>query len=385
MVHLVLATRSEEVTLLYLIRPDTLGDADHPEELVDIVTRIAEETTKDDQDVINLVLAHDRVADLLTRAHGLAHRSNVRVVPGVVVNQGRAVGHATNLIAIIPPRHNLGILLGVLSQPLVSLSVIINNVLATVRKATSQHNRWGGIGVGSDPGAVGHKHEKIDRHGTSHDDLRQGSIDANVGLLSCTKATLCLLGRFGALGGNGILIIRLLELQIGVENLRHGNGSGNAHNRSQSEHEADHDTGKIAAKESVNNNEDMLVSEVLEAQVDTCREEPDKEVEVEEERRPSGRLVLRDRGDDGNMNLGVASVPERVESTAPGSNVSQSSQGNETSETKAKCCDEKSNKESLELSARNGGPNVLDEADQLKKTEDACAQMLESLTPCVNL
>lgn len=133
----VLAITSEEFALLDLIRPDTLGNSDHPEELVDIVTRVAQKTTKDDQNVVNLMLAHDGVADLLAGAHGLANGGDVGVVPGVVVNESGAVGHAANLVAIVPPRHDLGVFRSVLTQPLVGLTVVIDDVLASIRHATS--------------------------------------------------------------------------------------------------------------------------------------------------------------------------------------------------------------------------------------------------------
>lgn len=62
-VDTVLATGCEEITLLDLIGPDTLSDTDHPEEFVDIVTRVAQEGTKDDENIVNLVLSHDRIAN----------------------------------------------------------------------------------------------------------------------------------------------------------------------------------------------------------------------------------------------------------------------------------------------------------------------------------
>lgn len=80
------------------------------------------------------------------------------IVPRVVVNKRRTVSHTTNLVAVIPPRHDFGILLGVLSQPLVRLSVIINNVLASIRQSACQDNRRRGVGVGCDPSAVRNKH-----------------------------------------------------------------------------------------------------------------------------------------------------------------------------------------------------------------------------------
>lgn len=74
----------------------------------------------------------------------------------------------------------------------------------------------------------------------------------------------------------------------------------------------------------------MLIAEVLEAHVDTSREEPDKEVEVEEESRPGCRLMLRHRCDNGDVNLGIAGIPQRVETTIPWSNIAKGSKANKS-------------------------------------------------------
>jgi hypothetical protein len=115
----------------------------------------------------------------------------------------------------------------------------------------------------------------------------------------------------------------------------------------------------------------MLIPEVLEAHVNTRGEEPNEEVEIKEERWPGGRLVLRDGGNDGNVNLGVAGIPQRVESTVPGGNVSKRGQADNAGDANAEYREQDSVNESLELLARNGRSNVLDEADQLNKTKDA--------------
>lgn len=126
--------------------------------------------------------SHDWIADLLTGAHGLADSGNVGVVPGVVVDQGGTVSHTTNLVAVIPPRHDLGGWLGVLAQPVVSLTVVINDVLRTVGKTRSQDNGRGGVSVGGDPGAVEHEQEKVGGDDTSDGKLGGVGIDADQGL-----------------------------------------------------------------------------------------------------------------------------------------------------------------------------------------------------------
>ncbi len=64
--------------------------------------------------------------------------------------------------------------------------------------------------------------------------------------------------------------------------------------------------------------EDPLVVDVLDAIPDPHGKDGSEDVQVEEEGKPSRRLVLRDGGDDGDMYLGVAGVPKRVEAPAPG-------------------------------------------------------------------
>lgn len=156
-VNSILAASGEEVTFLDLLGPDTLSDSDHPQELVDIITRVANQATKDDKHVVDFVLLHDRITDLLAGAHGLSDSGNVSVVPGVVVDQSRTVSHTADLVAVIPPGHDLGSGLGVLTEPLVGLAVVINNVLGAVGHARSQDNGWRRVGVGGDPGAVKYK------------------------------------------------------------------------------------------------------------------------------------------------------------------------------------------------------------------------------------
>jgi hypothetical protein len=118
----------------------TFGNSHHPQELVDVVTRVSKKTTEDNEYVVDLVLTHDGPAHFLTGAHGLANSGDVGVVPGVVVDQSRAIGHATNLVAVVPPAHDLGVLLGVLAQPIVGLTVVIDDVLAAIGHARGEHD-----------------------------------------------------------------------------------------------------------------------------------------------------------------------------------------------------------------------------------------------------
>ena len=70
---------------------------------------------------------------------------------------------------------------------------------------------------------------------------------------------------------------------------------------------------KINGCDAVEDDEDVVVGEVLEAVVHSGREEEGEDLEVEVEGGPRGRLVLRDGGDDRDVVLGVGRVQEGVE------------------------------------------------------------------------
>lgn len=349
LVDAVLAASSEEIALLNLIGPDTFGNTNHPQELVDVISRVAQETTKDNQHVVDFVLAHDLVADLFARGHGLTNGGNVRVVPGVVVHESGSVSHTTNLVTVIPPRHDLGVFLGVLTEPLVRLSVVINDMLAAVGHAAGKNDRWRRVGVGGDPCAVRNEHEQVNGHGGNNGSLGDVAKDANNRLVATAK-TAGLGSLLGALGLSSTLF-GSLGRQERIQDLRGSNSSSNTDNRGESQHETHHDTSEVAAEQGVYNNEDMLILQIAEAEVDTSGEQPDEHVQVEEEGGPGGGLMLRNGCDDGNVDLGVACIPERVESTTPRRNVSERGESNETEETDSKSTDQNSDEESLELLA----------------------------------
>lgn len=175
----------------------------------------------------------------------------------------------------------------------------------------------------------------------------------------CFGSTLHFLGVRG-LGGN-----------IGIEQARQGNGRGNADNRGQSEHQPNHDTREVAAEQSVDDNEDMLIAEILKAHVDTGGEEPYEEVEIKEERGPGSRLMLGYRGNDRNMNLGIAGIPEGVEATIPWRDIAEGGQTNQSNQANTKGGDKDGNKEGLELAARNGRSYIFNKGNQLEEAEDA--------------
>ena len=66
---------------------------------------------------------------VLIDAHDLAYSGNVGIIPSVVVYERGAVGHACNLVAVVPPAHYAGIMRSVLSKPRVCFAVVIDDPL----------------------------------------------------------------------------------------------------------------------------------------------------------------------------------------------------------------------------------------------------------------
>ena len=71
-------------------------------------------------------------------------------------------------------------------------------------------------------------------------------------------------------------------------------GRGDTDDGGQGKHEPHHDTSKVARDDGVDDDEDMLITEIAETQEDASREEEIEEIEVHEECWPCCRLVFRD-------------------------------------------------------------------------------------------
>ena len=327
------------------------------------------------------MLAHDRVADLLPGGHGLADGSDVRVVPCVVVDQRGPISHAANLVAIIPPRHDLGVFGRVLAQPLVRLTIVVDDVLAAVSQPAGQDNGGGRVGVGGDPCAVHDEQDQIDGHGSDHGGLGNPRVHADKGLARRLEAALGgLLGRcLGALLSLALDGLGRLGSEVVVEDGRHGDGSRDTDDGSEREHQTDHDAGKVAAKQGVDHDEDVLVPQVLEAEVDTGREQPDEKVEVKEEGGPGSGLMLRNRRDDGDMDLGIARIPEGIETAAPRGDDAGAGGDDEGAKADGKDAAGKEPEEGLELAAGDGGPDVVQECQELQEAKDAWGGPKQSL------
>ena len=62
------------------------------------------------------------------------------VIPGVVIDQDSSVAHAGNLVSVVPPGEDLGILLGVHLQPVVGLAEVVNDDTGAIIASARQND-----------------------------------------------------------------------------------------------------------------------------------------------------------------------------------------------------------------------------------------------------
>jgi hypothetical protein len=179
-------------------------------------------------------------------------------------------------------------------------------------------------------------------------------------------------GTIGRAVGLAALLIGSSGHHVCVQDLRECDGGCHANNGSKGKHQTDHDTREVTGEDCVYDNEDLLVLELAEAHVHTSREEPDEHVEIEEVRGPSSGLVLGDGGNDGNVNLGVSSVPQGVEAASPGCDGSRDGKQDQSSKCPTEHNQDHCAKESLELLGGELVANPFGETNELQQTEDAC-------------
>ena len=129
------------VLALHDVRKDASADADHPEEFADVVAGVVGIAAEDDEDVVDVEHATDAVGLGLTTGHGASDSGDVGVVPSVVVHEDCAVREARDLVAIVPPRHDLRVLGRVLPQPVVRLPVVVYDLLPSAWLLHRQDHR----------------------------------------------------------------------------------------------------------------------------------------------------------------------------------------------------------------------------------------------------
>ena len=83
--------------------------------------------------------------------------------------------------------------------------------------------------------------------------------------------------------GRRIGAIRHPRVNIGVQNCRKSHSSGDANTRGKSQHQPNHDAGKVGSNERVDDNKHMFVPEFPETKDHAGWEEENEELEVHEE------------------------------------------------------------------------------------------------------
>ena len=58
----------------------------HPEELVNVISGVSDDSPEDDKDIVHPQLCHDVIGRSLVAGHGLAHQGYVTVVPRVIIH-----------------------------------------------------------------------------------------------------------------------------------------------------------------------------------------------------------------------------------------------------------------------------------------------------------
>mmetsp|Transcript_11449 Transcript_11449/g.22487 ORF Transcript_11449/g.22487 Transcript_11449/m.22487 type:complete len:254 (+) Transcript_11449:364-1125(+) len=98
-------------------------------------------TTGPNKNIISQVANHF-VCSFLGGHKAPTKGSNMLVVPGVSISNSGSVANTSNLIAIVPPGHYTSILRSVVTQPEVSLAVVVNEHSAAITSTGVVHNAW---------------------------------------------------------------------------------------------------------------------------------------------------------------------------------------------------------------------------------------------------
>lgn len=103
-----------------------------------------------------------------------------------------------------------------------------------------------------------------------------------------------------------LLLRGYLELlAVGGKNGRDANTRQYAHDRSKDQHQTNHDTSKVDAGHSIQDDEDIGIGQFGEAVIEPDGKHEDEELEIEVETGPGRRLMFGYRGNDGDVVFGV--------------------------------------------------------------------------------
>merc|ERR1719483_473205 len=219
------------------------------------------------------------------------------------------------LVTIIPPAHDSSVLWSVLPQPIVGFPEVIQNLSGTIISIACKHNAGTGIGITGYPGAVHSKHHQKHQHSHHHDGA---NVDAKT-IIATTSLLMFHLPDLSSFVIQATVLLICLRIfifgsliffKVNGEQFGEGNGGKYANTRCEGEHESDHDSCKVDSSDSIKNDEDSLIIHILDAIPQSNRKDTSKNVEIKEEAEPGGRLMFRNRGNDGNVNLSIACVPQ---------------------------------------------------------------------------
>lgn len=122
--------------------------------LVNIIRRISSNPSKYDKDIIYIQWLHYFICFILIRWHRTPNRGDMRIIPGIIINNYCSISHCGDLISIVPPGHNFSIRRSILAKPKVCLPVIIKDNPATILTPCRQDNRGRRVCFWCDPRAV---------------------------------------------------------------------------------------------------------------------------------------------------------------------------------------------------------------------------------------
>lgn len=148
---------------------DGARDANHPDELVDVVARVPGVPAEEDHDVVHAEEVDELVRALLVEGEDLADGCDVCVVPRVVVHEDGSVRHLGHLVAVVPPRHDSGVFWCVVGEPAVALAEIVEDHSAAVWLRRGEDDGRGRVRLGRHPDTVADVRPEEDGGEDQHD------------------------------------------------------------------------------------------------------------------------------------------------------------------------------------------------------------------------
>lgn len=212
--------------------------------------------------------------------------------------------------------------------------------------------------------------QEVQSHRAHDGSLRDPGVDAYDWFLHVTEAVL--LWRLGHRGGRG------LELSLGswwlggkvvVQDRGQDHSGCHTDDWCQGQHETDHNTREVGGENGIDNNEDLLIIKLQKAEINSSWEQPNEHIQIEKECWPRGWLMLRNRSDNRNVNLGVSGIPKRVETSSPWCDDTRDGEEDETTQSNGADCGDESEKEGLKLLAWYARAHEFHESNKLQQSK----------------